>query len=135
MSNWTEHELGIMEESQGSFSPDILPDEAIVYSRQWWRAEANGTFTVVTYSAAPVKEEAIREGDDVRNDPPFGVDDLLEWTNCTDKDDPGSTELDTGMEWGEGSALFFDSLDDANREARTWVRQMSTDYLHVPHPV
>lgn len=131
MADWIEHEAGLMEESQGSFAPEVLPDNAIVYSRQWWRRNADGTFTVVTYEASATKDDRDYDDEDEgRNIPPFQVEDILEVIRCRDKDDPGSTEITSDYEYGN-TAWDYDSIESANAAAKRLVRDMTSDYINV----
>ena len=72
-----------------------------------------------------VRTEEARDHDD--SEFPFSVDERWEYIHCTDPEDPGSSELDTDIEHGEGSYRSYGSVDEALTEARRLVKLPTAD--------
>ena len=94
-------------------------------TRQWISQRPDGTWDVFELSLAVVddSDDDNVEGAEYR----YYVDERWEYIHCTDPEDPGSAELDTTIEYGEGSYRFYGSAD----EARRLVKLPSADQFRV----
>lgn len=71
---------------------------------------------------------SIEEGDTTTVAEPearYYVEDRTTLTICTDADDPGGTEVWTDTVYGDGSALFYSTIEEADKEAQRWAN----DYI------
>lgn len=119
MSHYVEDDMGLLEESQGAFAPEILPDLGVVYSRRWSRKLEDGTWEVLTYYATAGRED---HGEEERNTPPFHVAIRKETTYCTNPADPGGTEFDSDYFWSEFGEFptVEEALEAALQEVQGW---------------
>lgn len=94
-------------------------------TRQWISQRPDGTWDVFELSLAVVddSDDDNVEGAEYR----YYVDERWEYIHCTDPEDPGSSELDTNIEYGEGSYRFYGSAGEALAEARRLVKLPSAD--------
>ncbi len=94
-------------------------------TRQWISQRPDGTWDVFELSLAVVddSDDDNVEGAEYR----YYVDERWEYIHCTDPEDPGSSELDTNIEYGEGSYWFYGSAGEALAEARRLVKLPSAD--------
>jgi hypothetical protein len=94
-------------ETSGAFG-DLAVGAAYETGAQ--RDNGDGTFTRVTFSFWVESNPDSGDG--------FYVAERVETLTFTDVDDPGGSEVDSDYVYGDGSYLFYASLDDAEREAR-----------------
>ena len=94
-------------------------------TRRWTRQRPDGTWDVYELTFAVVDDREARDHDD--SEFPFSVDERWEYIHCTDPEDPGSSELDTDIEHGEGSYRSYGSVDEALTEARRLVKLPTAD--------
>ena len=85
-------------------------------TRRWTRQRPDGTWDVYEQTLAVMDNREARNHED--SDSPYVVDERWEYIHCTDPEDPGSTELGTEIEYGEGSYLSYGNEDEALAEAR-----------------
>jgi hypothetical protein len=94
-----------------SFGDDQVSDDV---SRRYVRQLADGTWQVVTSAYAVIGKEDGESG-------PYRVDNRVEYVLCRDKDDPGSTEIWSEYQDGEGSHLNYETVEEAKDEAMNLV--------------
>lgn len=105
------HDGGVFEGGSGFGDGDCGDN----ITRQWARQRQDGTWDVWEVAFGVID---YRERDDEHEDHPYAVDEQWTYTHCTDPDDPGSTEVDSTIEYGEGSYLSYDTEEAARQEAR-----------------
>lgn len=125
MTAWRETTSQIFRDA-GDVGGDIQAGES--YCRSYVFGPIEGRYLVVDEFTYPtfieVPETDARHGK-------FGVDEQTSYTICTDPDDPGSTEVDSNVIYGEGDARIFETAEDAGRGAyRLLWRSGAQNFSH-----
>jgi hypothetical protein len=79
-------------------------------TRTYVHQAADGTWKIVNDCYAVMSATDDGEG-------PYWVDSCIEFLRCTDRNDPGGTELESDIQHDDGSYLSYESLEDATAEA------------------
>ena len=128
---WREDPLGIMEDA-GDVGGDVQAGPA--FSRRFVYGPVAGRYLVMTeYTYASDWRQV---GDEREDETTYAADEQTELLICTDLDDPGGTELDTRYEYGEGSMLGYETIEEATEEARRMIGRFGLWILegHDPTP-
>lgn len=101
---------GVFEGGSSFGGNQISDDVAHFYVAQ----NDDGTHVVVSHAFAVVSADESEEEEAKR----YAVDEMTVITTCTDPENPGSTELNGEIEYGEGSYLSYETEAEALAEAR-----------------
>ncbi|BDZ52397.1 hypothetical protein GCM10025867_46380 (plasmid) [Frondihabitans sucicola] len=133
--DWTEHESGLDLDS-GDVGGDYQASAAA--SRRFWRQLPDGTFCVITsyyYATQKYYEldaEGNRTGSESDDAESFDsaerfvdIENMTEYLWCTDREDPGSTEINSNYKYEYPLDMALDNVDRAWALAQAQARMES----------
>ena len=120
LAAWREDPLGIIEDA-GDVGGDVQAGPA--FERRYIYGPVAGRYLIVTDYAYAADWTDYRDypAEEDGEERPYVADEMTELLICTDLDDPGGTELDSRYDYGEGSMLGYETVEQATREARRMI--------------